>query len=52
MQLNEDEIGQFINIPLRISKGYKRKCFQAFHEETNLTIDEFNETETKFDQKK
>jgi hypothetical protein len=52
VQLNVDEIVQFIKIPLCISKGNKRKSFQTFHEETNWTIDEYNETETKCDQKK
>jgi len=52
VQFNEDEIGQFIKISLCISNGDKRKNFQTFHEETNWTIDEYNETETKYYQKK
>lgn len=52
VQLNKDETGQFIKISLCISNGDQRNSFQAFHEETNWTIDEYKEKETKYDQKK
>jgi hypothetical protein len=35
VQLNEDEIGQFIKILLYISSDDKKKSLQIFHEENN-----------------